>query len=192
MEILLIRHAPAIRQSGLLYGQSDLDVDLSNENLFREVASKIPHNSGIITSHLKRCSKTARKLMSYRKDLNFIREDPLCSEQDFGDFELVERADVEILSDCSYWLFPPEFRPPNGESFDDLKARSLSFFKDLLTVELDNLAIVTHGNFIRATVSNVLSLSGNTPANISVRNLGIIRLKIAQSDSRIEMKLQFD
>ena len=58
----LVRHAPVQNPERLVYGRSDMQVDLSDEKKLRAVARHLPRDAVWMTSHLSRTLDTALKL----------------------------------------------------------------------------------------------------------------------------------
>lgn len=58
-----IRHAP-VPDNARIYGQNDVDSDVSDEVVFRAVANEIPKNAVWITSNLNRTVQTANAIIA--------------------------------------------------------------------------------------------------------------------------------
>ena len=54
-----IRHAPVINPEGKLYGQLDINVDLSDSEKFEALARVLPDKAEWVTTSLTRAKKTA-------------------------------------------------------------------------------------------------------------------------------------
>jgi alpha-ribazole phosphatase len=54
-----IRHAPVVNPEKKLYGQLDLDVDLSNREKLADLADRLPDSAVWITTSLQRARETA-------------------------------------------------------------------------------------------------------------------------------------
>lgn len=177
IKLYLLRHAPAIHPSGLIYGHSDYPADVSNVDALRAAISEIPSRAHLYSSDLLRCRMTAEVLVRSRPDLRGPIYDSEFREQNFGEFEGQRRDCVAPTAKTSFWLFDRSFRPPGGESFDDLVSRATNRIQKLrVDYPGGTIAVVTHGNFIRAAVAHFLKLEGESPSAIEVSNCGFVEV----------------
>ena len=58
----LVRHAPVLNPERLVYGRSDMPVDLSDEKALLALARHLPKDAGWVTGHLSRTLDTALNL----------------------------------------------------------------------------------------------------------------------------------
>ncbi len=156
MNLHLIRHTTLAISSGICYGQSDVDV---SENFAIEGAKlreKLAHVQFdvVYSSPLQRCSKLASAL-----NLGEVRVDERLKELHFGDWEMQAWADIP-RNVFDVWASDyASLAPPNGESFLQLHARSVSFLEDVSSHSLGkNVAVITHGGVIRALLAEALNM----------------------------------
>jgi len=157
-----VRHAPVVNGEGMIYGASDIECDVSETRHFESLARTLPGEAVLVTSHLTRTKKTARAItdagLSFPEAI--IEED--FGEQNFGDWQGMSwdqmmEADPETYK--VYWSDPTRNRPPGGESFADLIARTRAVI-DRLTAEHSgrDIVAVAHGGTIRAAMAVALKL----------------------------------
>ena len=161
-----IRHAP-VDSRGLIYGQEDLDCDCSNEPLFTGLASRLPGDAVWVTSNLKRTHQTAEAVHGHLPaPPPEALVEPRFAEQHFGDWQglsheaLRERRSPEWHR---FWHAPAHERPPRGESFDDLVARTEAAIEELSERFAGrDIVSVAHGGTIRAALA--IALGGTRTA----------------------------
>jgi len=116
----------------------------------------------IYSSELKRCIETA-ELICPEKEIDI---DPRINEIDMGTWdgksfaELCETMPQQFERRGSQI---DHFRPPGGESFNDLSDRVLPFFKGCgeagESQQLNRILVVTHAGVIRVLVSSLLGIN---------------------------------
>jgi len=170
-----VRHAPVVNGEGMIYGSSDIECDVSETPHFESLARTLPEEAVLVTSHLTRTKKTAQAIAD--AGLHFpeaiIEED--FGEQNFGDWQGMSwdqmmQADPETYK--VYWSDPTRNRPPGGESFADLIARTGAVI-DRLTAEHSgrDIVVVAHGGTIRAAMAVALKLQPEQGMAIRVDTL---------------------
>ena len=122
-----VRHAPVPNPEGRCYGQTDKDCDVSNEALFKHQAKLLPKGAVWYSSNLLRARKTAEHLGRAGAEFGEVVIDPDFAEQSFGEWQGLTYAEIAAMpgNNHLFWLAPPEFRPPGGESFNDLRDRTV-------------------------------------------------------------------
>lgn len=147
-ELILIRHAPALA-GGRLCGRTDVGADVSETAAIAAAAQGIGAVDRVLVSPALRCRQTADALWSGRS----FATDAALWEQDFGDWDGMALARLPDLGPLSRADLA-RHRPPNGESFLDLRARVRPA---LLALPPGRTAIVAHAGTIRAALSLALS-----------------------------------
>ena len=124
-----IRHAP-VPDGGRIYGQSDLDCDCSDAEIFRILARELPRDAVWVTSNLVRTTQTAAAILAAdRGTLRRHRAAASCrdfAEQHLGEWQGQERKAfyaARKVGTHTLWFAPADERPPGGESFVDLVER---------------------------------------------------------------------
>lgn len=150
-ELILVRHAP-LADPTRLFGRTDATADLSDKDALAALRAALPEPALLLSSPAKRCRATAAALFDRAPET-----DPDLWEQDFGDWEgraYTDLPDLGPLTDDALACH----RPPGGESFRDLTARTARALARITGP--DPVVIVAHAGTIRAALSSAL---GGTP-----------------------------
>lgn len=139
-------------------GATDTNLDdegIRQARYWQEAFSGLPLDT-IYSSCLQRCDKTARRIAGKKPVVNV----PALNEIHMGDWDGKTFAEIKAL-------YPEEFikrgetlpfyRPPGGESFQNLSDRVLPFFDPLIRKK-ERMLIVTHAGVIRVILCHVLNL----------------------------------
>lgn len=158
--IYLLRHGEIDSGGGKRFiGQLDLAL---TENGKKQAESWKKELSGtkfdfIYSSDLTRCSETARIVLE-GNDIVLLKE---LREIDLGKWEGLFFNEVKT----EHWkeweargLNITGFRPPGGESFDDLKKRVIPVFNDISQQKEDKILIITHAGVIRTIICHILEM----------------------------------
>ena len=172
-----VRHAPVPNPERRCYGQSDKDCDVSNHALFTHQARLLPKGAVWYASNLLRAKKTAETLATHGAEMGELNIDPNLAEQHFGEWQgltYVEIAEKKDASNHLFWLGPPEYRPPGGESFVDLRDRTVRSI-DRLTAEHRGRDIVAtaHGGTIRAALAHAFDLHPEAAVRFEIENVSV-------------------
>ena len=174
----LVRHAPVKNPKRLVYGQSDMPADLSDEKALGALARQLPGDAIWVTSHLSRTHDTACRLQNFMGiDVALHRESGF-AEQHFGDWELQNWNDLPKGETTRFWTDFARQHPPNGESFADVVRRVGPVFgrlNDDFTGR--EIVAVLHGGTVRAILANALGLSLETTLAFHMDTLGLTSLE---------------
>ena len=154
-----VRHAPVPNPEGRCYGQFDKDCDVSNEALFRHQAALLPTGAVWYSSNLLRARKTAEHLGRAGADLRELTIDPDLAEQSFGDWQGLTYAEISEKPGNGhlFWLAPPDFRPPGGESFTAMQTRIVSAVDRIRAAHPGGVVVcVSHADPIKALVAHAM------------------------------------
>ncbi|MGZ5213344.1 MAG: histidine phosphatase family protein [Actinomycetota bacterium] len=163
--LLLIRHAePAAWAKQLCHGA--LDVPLSDEGVIqaRCIGDHLrdARLDEVYASPLGRAVATASAVARPHGLTPVLRED--LAEIDFGAFEGRTFDEIAASHPDLYrqWMLDPtSVRFPEGETFEDLRARATSEVTRIRREHEDgSVAVVTHGGVIRAVLAEVLDVDG--------------------------------
>ncbi len=149
MTLWLVRHAKALIEPGVCYGQLDVSADpQATENSARELSKILPKGIHVVTSPLQRCELLARCLRGIEPDL-MPKTDPRLQEMHFGNWEGRLWADIDP-AELKAWTddFAHYSAGTTGESVAQFMARVAAAFDELDPNE-DTLWI-THAGVIRA------------------------------------------
>ncbi|MDA0653079.1 MAG: histidine phosphatase family protein [Proteobacteria bacterium] len=181
-----IRHAPVINPDGGIYGQSDLEADLSNGDQFGRLAEILPEDAVWVTTTLQRARETARKLAASVAPDRKITEDDGLREQAFGDWEGARWADIPARESEAYWRDPARTRMPNGESFTDVITRVTATVERLNSNHSGrNIIAVTHAGSIRAAISHALGGEPKAALSFQLTPLSLTRIDAIHRDGKI-------
>jgi broad specificity phosphatase PhoE len=159
-----IRHAP-VPDGGRIYGQSDLDCDCSDGDIFTVLARELPRDAVWLTSNLARTRQTAAAILAAadgRHDGVQPLAIPDLAEQHLGEWQGMERKPFYAerkVGTHTLWFGPANERPPGGESFVDLVERVRPVIESL-TVQHRGRDIVSgpHGGTIKVALAVALGL----------------------------------
>jgi alpha-ribazole phosphatase len=163
MRLLLIRHAqPDARAPDRCYGRLDVGLSARGERSARQLARALGAVSltAVYTSPRIRATRTAQPLAAVN-GLSPTIVDAL-RELDFGDFEGRRYEDIarEHPELFAAWMNEPaSFRFPGGESFADLRSRTLAATAAIRQRHpREVVAVVSHGGVIRAILADALEM----------------------------------
>jgi broad specificity phosphatase PhoE len=164
----LVRHGPTHAKT--MVGWSDLPADLSDTAALSRLNAHLP-KAPVISSDLSRAVATADALGPRPR----LPHDPSLREIHFGQWELRAFAEVEAEDPTlirAYWDNPGDVRPPGGESWNDLTARTWAAL-DRLQGQAPDVIIVAHFGPIlaalqRATGHTALQVFAHKIDNLSV------------------------
>jgi alpha-ribazole phosphatase len=144
--LYLVRHAQPQVQTGICYGRTDLALEPKAQvQLLVKLQAKIPKQIHLVSSPLQRCEQTAQELAALGWQVPQI--DPRVAEMDFGDWEGQAWSQIE-RSQIDDWANDiVHYRPPQGESVNDVAQRSLEVISEL-SFEQD-VVIITHAGVIQ-------------------------------------------
>jgi len=174
-----IRHAP-VPDSVRIYGQSDVDCDVSSAEVFAALANELPRDAVWLTSNLNRTQKTAAAILAAMG----AAAEPVAiaefAEQNLGEWQGQVRADFFANLDRSrypFWFGPAAERAPGGESFADVCTRVASAIERLNKEYAGrNIIAVAHGGSIRAALGHSLGLDPDAALAFVVDNCSISRM----------------
>ena len=192
IRILLIRHGATDLLGRVLYGRMP-GVHLNSAG--RSQAQALAHGlqaryrlAGVISSPLDRALETARPIAE-AQGLEVFSDDAF-TEIDFGSWmgkPFSELHDVELWK--RYYRFRATTRPPGGESMMDVQSRAWDGIARILDRHLPHgeasLAVVTHGDVIRALLVLVLGMSIDHIQRIEAAPASVSEVLIDRSELRV-------
>jgi len=174
----LVRHAPVQNPERLVYGQSDMPADLSDEKAINTLARQLPASATWVTSHLSRTQDTARSLQRFMEADHVLQAESGFAEQHFGDWELQNWNDLPKGETTRFWTDFARQHPPKGESFADVVGRVGPVFSRLNDAFAGrDIVAVVHGGTVRAILANALGLSLETALAFHVDTLSLTKLE---------------
>ncbi len=174
-----IRHAPVTEVAGRLYGQMDVDCDISDEQSFSALAATLPADAVWLITPLSRTRKTFEAI-SAKIPLPAPLVEPTFIEQNFGrwqglSWDEMQAADPKMYAE--FWSDPTRSAPPGGESYAAQMDRTRAAIERLSAEHAGrDIVSVSHGGTIRAAVAMALGLTPEAAMAVVVDNLSITRL----------------
>ncbi len=159
MTLHVVRHGRTeANAGGLLLGRADPSLDDVGRIQAEAIGSTLGRCDLVVTSPLTRCRETAA-VIAARCHTDEVMVDDRLVELDYGDLDLTPLRDVpsQLWRD---WQADTAFRPPNGETLDELATR-VGECLDLLwpRAVVDDVVVVTHVSPIKAAVAWALEVS---------------------------------
>lgn len=164
-----VRHGPTHAKT--LVGWSDLPADLSDTAAIARLSAHLP-DAPVISSTLIRATATADAIAGQRPRLP---HDPDLREIHFGDWELqhfTEVADQDLIR--RYWEEPGSVTPPNGESWDTIRARVNLAVDRLMGPK--HVIVVAHFGVILTQVQRALAIGGYEAFSHKIDNLSVTEI----------------
>lgn len=153
MEIYLVRHTETVCAKGICYGQANVALIQPYQEQFQEIKKQLPQEAFFYSSPLERCTILADFLSSS----NFATDKRLM-EMDFGRWELKSWDEIP-KEEMNPWMNDfVNVKVPEGESFEIMNDRVLSFIDEKLTDDSKPIVIVTHAGVIRSFLCKQMNL----------------------------------
>lgn len=146
--LIIVRHGrTGANAAGELLGRRDPSLDETGLAQAAAVGAALAGVDRVVSSPLARTRETAAAI-----GVDVAVDDRLI-ELDYGELEGVPVADVEAET-WAAWRADTAWRPPGGESLDDLAARVWPALEELAAPASDHdIAVVTHVSPIKAAVA---------------------------------------
>jgi len=183
-----IRHAP-VPDGGRIYGQSDLDCDCTDAEIFAVLARELPREAVWVTSNLARTRQTAAAILAAangRHDGVQPLAIPDLAEQHLGEWQGMERKPFYAerkVGTHTLWFGPADERPPGGESFVDLYERVRPVIERLNVEHRGrDIVAVTHGGTIKVALAVALGIVPQSALSFTIENCSITKLDHLQPE----------
>lgn len=174
-----VRHAPVINPDHLVYGASDMPVDVSETHMFAPAARALPRGENVVwlTSTAGRTHKTRDAIIREGYPSIQSTEDGRFAEQGLGEWEgLTWDEALPGGEQHPFWHTTAEYRPPQGESFIDVIERVRAGVEDWTQRHRGkDIICVAHGGVIRAVTAIAMGLSPDKALSVGVDNCSISR-----------------
>lgn len=167
MRITFLRHGPT-EWNALGRVQGHTDIPLSDEGLKKMRGLRPPFAAGrVFSSPLQRARQTAEALGLAEPVL-----DARLMEQHWGRWEGLSRAEILAQDGKAAFIragLAAAFRPPGGESTEELMARVSEFLRDVAVEDSDAIAIA-HLGVLRAayTLATGWDMAAPMPKDLDV------------------------
>jgi broad specificity phosphatase PhoE len=175
----LVRHGPTHAKS--MIGWTDLPADLSDAAQIARLHAHLPAGAVLQSSDLIRATATADALAQGRHRL---QHDPALREIHFGAWE--QRSFAEIDAEApdhirAFWETPGDVAAPDGESWNDLRARIGAAITALTQTHQGDIIVVAHFGAILAAVQHATGISTAEALSHKIDNLSVTRLDLGPS-----------
>ncbi|MDQ2067353.1 histidine phosphatase family protein [Xinfangfangia sp. CPCC 101601] len=174
----LVRHAPT--HAKCMIGWTDLPADLSDSAALQRLHQYLPEKAPVISSDLSRAVATADFLGRVR-----LPHDPDLREMHFGAWETRSFAEIEAETPeliNAFWEHPGDVRPPGGESWNRLLARSVTALKRLQGLAPD-IIVVAHFGPILCALQTALGISTEEAFAQRIDNLSVTSLSLTPAQT---------
>lgn len=171
----LVRHGPTHART--MIGWTDLPADLSDAAALSRLNAHLPPEAPVISSDLTRAIATADALAPRPR----LPHDPRLREIHFGQWEQRSFNEVEAEAPAlirAFWDQPGETRPPGGESWNDLAARTRDAL-DHLHGAAPEIIVVAHFGPILATLQRAAGITALESFAYRIDNLSVTCLTLA-------------
>jgi broad specificity phosphatase PhoE len=172
-----------VPDGGRIYGQSDLDCDCTDAEIFGVLARELPKGAVWVTSNLARTRQTAQAILDAANGRHADVKPlaiPALAEQHLGAWQGMERKPFYAerkVGTHTLCFGPADERPPGGESFADLTARVFPAIERLNGEHVGrDIVAVTHGGTIRAALAMALAVPLQTALAFTVENCSLTRI----------------
>lgn len=171
----LVRHGPTHAKT--MVGWSDLPADLGDHEAIARLHDHLPAEAIVVSSDLSRADQTASAIQGTRHRLP---HQPELREINFGAWELrgfkeIEAEDPELA--FAYWDNPGDVRPPNGESWNEVRARVDGAVDKLIAQHTGrDLVIVVHFGVILTQVQRALGVDAQEAFSHRIDNLSVTEI----------------
>ncbi|MFQ6547404.1 histidine phosphatase family protein [Aestuariibius sp. 2305UL40-4] len=167
----LIRHGPTHAKT--MVGWTDLAADLSDTAALNRLGDALPSSAHMISSDLSRAKSTADSIPAGRLRLP---HDPNLRELHFGAWEDRTFADIDAETPDhlrAFWETPGPIAPPDGESWNDLRARTDTAIDQLIAEGPEDIAIVCHFGPVLTQIQRALDLDAVAAFRIRIDPLSL-------------------
>ncbi len=171
----LVRHGPTHART--MIGWTDLPADLSDTDALARLNARLPPDAPVVSSDLARAIATADALGPRPR----LPHDPALREIHFGQWEQRSFAEIDAESPAlirAFWELPGDSRPPGGESWNDLTARSWAAL-DRLQGTAPDIIVVAHFGPILAALQRAAGITALEAFSHRIENLSLTRLTLA-------------
>jgi alpha-ribazole phosphatase len=187
-----VRHAPVRNDGGNIYGQTDIECDTSDREVFEAVAKILPRGAVWYSSNLKRTHQTADAIWaaSFPKPSDMTQEADF-AEQHLGTWQGMNRAAfIASRPAGSSWFADIDVPAPGGESFMDLYRRVCGVIDRITVAQAGRDVIaVGHGGTIKAAVGLALGGLPEKGLAFDIDNCSVTRLDHFASAGRSNWRL---
>lgn len=169
----LVRHGPTHAKA--MIGWTDLPADLSDTAAVARLRAALP-DAPIVSSDLIRAVATADALQTQIR----LPHDAALREINFGawdglTFPQAEARDPDLLR--AYWETPGDIAPPDGESWNAVRARVNAAIDRHIALGHSDLIVVAHFGVILTQVQRALGITSFAAFGHKIGNLSVTKIE---------------
>lgn len=175
MTIYVVRHGRTeANASGLLLGHADPGLDELGRRQAEALAQVIPAGARVVSSPLRRCRETAQAVARGAEP----EIDRRLVELDYGELDLVPLSEIPAET-WAAWRADPSFRPPGGETLEELALRVGSLLDEVLDeARTADVVLVTHVSPVKAALAWALGVGPSTSWRSFVTLASVTRIGV--------------
>ncbi len=164
LRLYLVRHGEVeANRSFALIGRGDPPLTQQGVEQAAAVAAAFEaiEVAGIVSSPLERCRATADAIAAFVD--RPVRVEPALIEQSFGEWDGLDRRQIEALGEQSAsrwraWRRDPSGAPPGGETLTSVQERVLELIDRWAEGEAGNVVVVSHVSPIKSILCAVIGV----------------------------------
>ena len=185
MTLYVVRHGRTTANAGgLLLGRADPDLDDEGRKQARQIAAALPHDALVVSSPLGRAFQTAAAISGD------VEIDDRLIEMDYGTYDLMPVSEVTAET-WQVWRTDADFRPPGGESHNELAARVFAALDAWGQKAIDrDVVVVSHVSPIKASVAWALQVPIDVSWRCFVAQASITQIGVTAAGSGLRTSLR--
>lgn len=179
----LVRHGPTHAKA--MIGWTDLPADLTDTAKVSRLRDALP-DAPIVSSDLLRAVQTADALSPQVR----LQHDHRLREINFGEWDgktffEAEKTHPKLIR--AYWETPGDVAPPQGESWNDVRARVDGAIDAHLAEQPEDLIVVAHFGAILTQVQRAMGISAFEAFSHRIENLSLTKINISNGNWSVGM-----
>jgi probable phosphoglycerate mutase len=182
--LILVRHGQtAANAAGLLLGRADLPLTDFGRRQAEALAAALGRTDRIVSSPLLRARDTAEAIAVASGAS--VTVDERWAEVDYGEYD--ELPFHAVGDDVWHrWRTDPTFRPPGGETFEEVDERVRLACGALVDAAADsNVVVVSHVSPIKSAVAWALGVDGSIAWRMHLDVAAITRVRVARRSTTL-------
>jgi alpha-ribazole phosphatase len=153
MDVYLIRHSRLNIETGICYGQSEIELAPGFDTEIDQLQALLPQDfDQTYTSPSQRCTRLAERFDTS------VHTDSRLLEYNFGDWELQSWDEIDAVALDTWMQDFVQQRPPRGETLLEMSHRVGEFIEDLREQSHERVLVVTHAGVIRCVWATLLQI----------------------------------
>ncbi len=176
MKVYFVRHGSTDSLEKRISQPDDEPLNQKGLDQARELGKRFANTKVdlVISSPHLRAVQTA-KMISEEVETNDLFADVRKPKEVIGQSKEDENIKNILKKIGEMYLVDPSWHYSDEENFEDLKTRGLKALEYLQKLDLENVVVVSHGNFI-ALLAGLMPFGENYPVDISLKLKNFMRL----------------